>query len=217
MAVANDHGADVLWGRVLRLRGVVRDVERHHRVSDASTDVVDPEHLADSEADPPVAERARSSWLLRLGLGLIAVLLVMRLFVAQPVLTDGHSMEPTLHDGDALVIDRVTYRFRDPAIGDIVMAVTPDTRESVVKRVVAVGGDSIGIEDGVLIRNGRPVDEPYADQTQMGGYYWGPVDVPDGHVFLLGDNRLESVDSRRYGTVPVDDVEGRYAFRVWPF
>lgn len=185
-------------------------------MSDVSTDVVDAEPLADSDVDPQVEDRPRSSWLLRVGLGLIAVVLVVRLFVAQPVLTDGHSMEPTLHDGDALVIDQVTYRFRDPDIGEIVMAITPDTRQSVVKRVVAIGGDSVGIEDGVLIRNGRPVDEPYADLSQMGGYYWGPVDVPAGHVFLLGDNRLESVDSRNYGTVPVDDVEGRYAFRVWP-
>jgi signal peptidase I len=125
-------------------------------------------------------------------------------------------MEPTLHDGDALVIDTLTYRFADPAVGDIVVATAPDTGQSVVKRVVATSGDLIGIEDGVLMRNGRAVDEPYANQDQMSGYYWGPVTVPEGMVFLLGDNRLESVDSRSYGPVPVDAVEGRYVFRVWP-
>lgn len=181
----------------------------------SSTDAVDAESLADSTIVPSVI-RPRSSRLLRIGLGSMALLLVVRLFVAQPVLTDGHSMEPTLRDGDALVIDQVTYRFRDPEVGEIVMANTPDTGASVVKRVVAVGGDRIGIEDGVLIRNGQAVDEPYADQTQMGGYYWGPIEVPAGHVFLLGDNRLESVDSRSYGPVSVDEVEGRYAFRAWP-
>ena len=183
-----------------------------------STLADDPTAAADAVADggSPGAARPRSSRLLRVGLGAMALLLVVRLFVAQPVLTDGHSMEPTLHDGDALVIDRISYRFTDPAIGDIVMAVTPDTRESVVKRVVAVGGDSIGIDDGVLVRNGQPVDEPYANDDQMGGYYWGPIVVPAGHVFLLGDNRLESIDSRSYGPVSIDDVEGRYSFRVWP-
>jgi signal peptidase I len=196
-----------------------RDVERRHRVTISSTDTVDAESLAGSSVVSTVDAHAvgpRASRLLRIGLGSMALLLVVRLFVAQPVLTDGHSMEPTLHDGDALVIDQVTYRFRDPEVGDIVMARTPDTGASVVKRVVAVGGDRIGIEDGVLVRNGRAVDEPYADQTQMGGYYWGPIEVPAGHVFLLGDNRLESVDSRSYGPVSVDEVEGRYAFRAWP-
>ncbi len=144
----------------------------------------------------------------------MAVLLVVRFFVAQPVLTEGRSMEPTLHDGDALVIDRVTYRFRDPEVGDIVMAITPDTRESVVKRVVAIGGDSIGIENGVLLRNGRPVTEPFANHGEMDGFYWGPIVVPEHHVFLLGDNRIDSVDSRHYGAVSVDDIEGRYAFRI---
>lgn len=169
-----------------------------------------------SSAAPITAERPRSSRVLRVGLGLLAFLLLVRLFVAEPVRTDGRSMEPTLHDGDALVIDLLSYRFVDPAVGDIVVATTPDTGQSVVKRVVAVGGDLIGIEDGVLIRNGRAVDEPYTNQDQMGGYYWGPITVPEGQVFLLGDNRLESVDSREYGPVSIDAIDGRYVFPLWP-
>jgi signal peptidase I len=159
--------------------------------------------------------RRGSSRVLRIGLGAFALLLVVRLFVAEPVRTEGHSMEPTLHDGDALVIDTLSYRLVDPAVGDIVVATTPDTGESVVKRVVALGGDLIGIEDGVLVRNGRAVDEPYANQEQMAGYYWGPVTVPAGEVFLLGDNRLDSVDSRTYGPVSSDAIEGRYVVRIW--
>jgi signal peptidase I len=170
----------------------------------------------ESTGDPIESDRPRSTRLLRIGLAVFALVLVVRLFVAEPVRTDGHSMEPTLHDGDALVIDTLSYRFTDPAVGDIVVAVTPDTGQSVVKRVVATAGDLIGIEDGVLIRNGRPVDEPYANQDQMGGYYWGPVTVPEGQVFLLGDNRLDSVDSRTYGPVAIDAVEGRYVVRLWP-
>lgn len=169
-----------------------------------------------SSAAPITAEKPRSSRVLRVGLGFLALLLLVRLFVAEPVRTDGRSMEPTLHDGDALVIDLLSYRFTDPAVGDIVVATAPDTGRSVVKRVVAIGGDLIGIEDGVLMRNGRPVDEPYANQDQMGGYYWGPVTVPDGQVFLLGDNRLESVDSREYGPLSIDAIEGRYVSRLWP-
>lgn len=157
----------------------------------------------------------RPRWLI-VALGLVVLFFLVRFLVAEPVRTSGDSMSPTLHDGDALVIQKVSYWFSEPAIGEIVVATAPDTGESVVKRVVAVGGDSIGIEDGVLVRNGAPVVEPYANQDQMGGYYWGPVVVPDGQVFLLGDNRLESHDSRNYGPVSVDAIEGKYLTRLWP-
>lgn len=158
----------------------------------------------------------RPKWLI-VALVLVVLFFAVRFLVAEPVRTSGDSMSPTLHDGDALVIQKVSYWFADPAIGEIVVAVAPDTGESVVKRVVAVGGDTIGIEDGVLVRNGEAVDEPYANHREMDGYFWGPVDVPEGHVFLLGDNRLESHDSRNYGTVPLDAIEGKYLTQLWPF
>ncbi len=157
----------------------------------------------------------RPRWLI-VARGLVVLFFLVRFLVAEPVRTSGDSMSPTLHDGDALVIQKVSYWFSDPAIGEIVVATAPDTRESVVKRVVAVGGDSIGIEDGVLVRNGVAVDEPYANHHEMDGYFWGPVEVPEGHVFLLGDNRLESHDSRNYGPVPVDAIDGKYLTRLWP-
>lgn len=157
----------------------------------------------------------RHSRLLPIGLAVLVVLFLLRAFVVEPVRTDGNSMEPTLHDGDVLVIDSLTYRFGDPEVGDIVVADLPDHGGRVVKRVVAVAGDIIGIEDGVLLRNGVAVEEPYADQTQMGGYFWGPVRVPADAVFLLGDHRLESVDSRNYGPVPVDRIAGRLLMRAW--
>ena len=71
-------------------------------------------------------------------------------------------------------------------------------------------------QDGFLVLNGEIVDEPYADLDQMDGYFFGPITVPDGEVFLLGDHRFESSDSRHFGTVPVDDIDGRRLLRVWP-
>ena len=174
------------------------------------------EPLEGSATAVPEGASPRSSRLLYVGLGLMVLFVVVRLFVAEPMITHGISMEPTLHDGDALVVEKVSTHFSQPAIGDIVVATAPDTGEPVVKRVVALAGDSIGIEDGVLVRNGQPVQETYTNATQMGGYYWGPEVVPAGSVFLLGDNRLESVDSREYGPVSVDDIDGRYSFRLWP-
>lgn len=169
-------------------------------------------------ADPvPARRRAPMSRTLKIGLVVLIAVFIVRFFVAEPVITNGESMSPTLHDGDALVVDHVTYHFRDPRLGEIVVATTPDTGAQVVKRVVALAGDTVGIEDGVLVRNGVPVDEPYADQSQMEGHFWGPITVPAGHVFLLGDSRLTSVDSRHYGPVSLDAVEGRSVGRIWPW
>lgn len=184
--------------------------------ADSTVDPVGTDDLHDEPSSPEAARR-RSSRRLVVGLSILALLFVVRFFVAEPVLTHGDSMSPTLHDGDALVIDHLTYRFRDPRIGEIVVATLPDTGEQVVKRVVAVAGDTIGIEDGVLVRNGVAVDEPYANQEQMGGFFWGPVVVPDDAVFLLGDNRLESVDSRQYGPLSLDAIDGRSVARIWPW
>jgi signal peptidase I len=154
--------------------------------------------------------RASARWAL-LVVACFGVVVLLRTFVVEVVRVDASSMEPTLHGGDVLVIDKLTYRFRDPRLGEIVTARAPDTGEWLVKRVVGVGGDSVGIEDGVLVRNGITVAEDYIDNTQMEGYFYGPVEVPAGYVFVLGDHRLESVDSRRYGPLALDDVTGRLA------
>jgi signal peptidase I len=85
-----------------------------------------------------------------------------------------------------------------------------------IKRVAAVGGQTVAIADGVLKVDGKPVPEPYVDRAQVDGTFFGPVRVPPGAVFLLGDQRLGSVDSRSFGPVPVGSIVGRVLFRVWP-
>lgn len=145
----------------------------------------------------------------------VVALVLVRTFVAEPVRVRSTSMEPTLRSGAALVIDKLSYRWREPRRGEIVTSRDPTTGEPIVKRVVAVAGDSIGIEDGRLVRNGAPVDESYIDNDDMDGYYFGPITVPDGHVFVLGDHRADSVDSRRYGPLAVGDLDGRLLWAVW--
>ena len=81
--------------------------------------------------------------------------------------------------------------------------------------MIAVGGDSVGFEDGILVRNGRPVTEPYTADF-LDGVYYGPDVVPPGMLYLLGDNRLDSVDSRHFGPVPVAAVVGRIDARLFP-
>ena len=145
----------------------------------------------------------------------LVVLVAGVLFALQPIRVHADSMRPTLHSGDEIVIDRLSLVLRDPHRGELVVANSP-SGGLVVKRVAALGGDSIGIEDGVLVVNGKQQREGYVDYASVDGFYFGPVDVPKGEVFLLGDNRANSEDSRDFGPVPEDEVVGRVLLRVWP-
>lgn len=148
--------------------------------------------------------------------GVIVVLLLVQTFLVEAVRVRSDSMSPTYQAEDVVMVDKITYRFRDPRIDEVVVTEDPRTGQTIVKRVVAVGGDSIGIDDGRLLRNGQVVFDANIDNDNMDGYFHGPVVVPEGEVFLLGDNRDTSLDSRSFGTVPVDDVQGRVVGHAWP-
>ena len=176
------------------------------------TDTIEPQ-----VDDEPIPRDDRSTvrrvvWFL----AIVVLLLLVRGFVVEPVRVHGNSMEPTLPAGAVLVIDKVTLHARDPRRGDVIVTNDPRTGELIVKRVVATAGDSVGIENGLLIVNGRTVAENYVDNHDMDGFYFGPDTVPPGQVFLLGDNRAESVDSRAFGPVAVGSIEGRVLMRIWP-
>lgn len=96
--------------------------------------------------------------------------------------------------------------------GDVVTARDPRAPGTLLKRVAAVEGQRVEVRDGVLFLDGRPVQEPYVDQRTVDGTYFGPVVVPDGDVFLLGDGREHSVDSREFGAVERADLTGKVLF-----
>jgi signal peptidase I len=123
-------------------------------------------------------------------------------------------MEPTLNPGDQVLIATRAYRSVGPARGDLVVFKGPDG--PLVKRVAAVAGDEVGIEDGQLVVNGRIVPEPPVDLNTVDGLYYGPVTVPPGSIFVLGDNRANSVDSRTLGPVRLDALIGQVMLRLWP-
>jgi signal peptidase I len=137
-------------------------------------------------------------------------------FAAEPVAIPSDSMAPTLHPGDQVLVDKLGLRLTGVHRGDLVVFHRPSTGELMVKRVAALSGDEVGIEDGILVVNGQPVTERYLDQSRVDGVYYGPVTVAPGCVFMLGDNRANSVDSRTFGPVPAADLVGRVELRLWP-
>jgi signal peptidase I len=175
----------------------------------------DAEDAGDDEIDHPEHETNSSRRLLWFVVTL-AVLLLLHSFVVEPVRVRSDSMEPTVPSGAILLIDKISTRIRDPHRGEIVVTSDPQTGASIVKRVVAIAGDLIGIDNGQLVVNGVKVVEPYINNDEMGGFYFGPDLVPAGHVFLLGDNRASSHDSRSFGPVDVDAIDGRLLATMWP-
>lgn len=146
-----------------------------------------------------------------LGAGLMVVL---HLFVIQVSVVKGNSMEPCLHDGDRLVVDRVAYNLADVGRGDVVVLRYPkDPSLEFVKRIVGLPGDRIAMQHGTLQVNGAPCDSygAIADRQDLPEFV-----VPDGRFFVLGDNRPISCDSREFGLVPQELLKGRVRARFWP-
>ena len=163
-----------------------------------------------------VAGRRRPSALV-IGAALIVALIVVRVFVAEPFRIPSQSMAPTLEPGDQALVDKLSYRASSaPRRGDLVVFHEPGTGDLLLKRVVAVGGDTVGIEDGILVVDGKRPREAYTDTKAIDSVYFGPVKVRPGTVFVLGDNRANSVDSRNFGAVPTSSIIGRAVARVWP-
>jgi signal peptidase I len=170
----------------------------------------------------------------------VGVSLVVKAHVAEVFSIPSSSMEPQLQVGDRVVVSRTAYRLHDPNRGDIIVFDSPsstsvddpllegiakDAFESVglrepgddelIKRVLGLPGETISAQDGQVVVDGRRIIEPYLPDGVVTGDF-GPVEVPPGHVFVLGDNRSSSADSRVIGPVAVDTIAGRAVARIWP-
>ena len=144
----------------------------------------------------------------------IVVLLLVRAFLFEPFGVPSDSMRPTIRAGDQVIVDKRAYPGEAlPRIGDIVVLEGPGGA-TYVKRVVAVGGQRVEIRDGVLFVDRRPRRERYVDHDLVDGFFFGPAFVPTGAVFVLGDDRGDSEDSRDFGPVPADRVVGRVVLRI---
>lgn len=130
------------------------------------------------------------------------------------VLVEGYSMQPTLDNGQYVLVNKMPYRTKLPDYGDIIVFHFPiDPEQDFIKRVMGLPGDQVEIRDGQVIVNGFSLSEPYIAAAPQ---YRGSWTVPEGQVFVLGDNRNNSSDSHSWGSVPMENVVGKAIAVYWP-
>lgn len=151
-----------------------------------------------------------------------AIFVAMYLFVAQFHKVQGNSMVPTLHSGDYLITEKISYRFRAPKIGDIVVLKNPrDESQDFIKRIIAVPGDTIQISKNTVYINGQALKEDYLPintQTHAGTFITESsiIKAADNQYFVIGDNREHSSDSREWGPITKEEIVGKAFFRYFP-
>ncbi len=126
-------------------------------------------------------------------------------------------MVPTLEVGDRVFVNKFIYRFSKPERGDIIVFQSVEAEDqTLIKRVVGVEGDEIRVQSGLLFVNGEAQNEPYLNDAVPTNDFYGPLTVPEDHIFVMGDNRGNSADSRVFGPLPLENVEGEAFLRFWP-
>lgn len=162
-------------------------------------------------------------WAKAIGIAVILAIFI-RTFLFSPTIVDGQSMMSTLHNGEFLIVNKFVYHIGEPKRGDIVIFHATEQKDY-IKRVIGVAGDRIEMRDDQLYINGEPVDEPYLEEMKK---YWYDIEgtvftqdfvvesVPEGTVYVLGDNRRNSTDSRIIGPIPIEKIVGRADLSIWP-
>jgi len=178
-------------------------------------------NAASIEQIPEPRKSQGSGWLLRalreIGetvIPAVVIALFINLFLAQATQVLGQSMEPTLHSSQRVVIEKISYRFHGPRRGDVVVIDSPKQSEMLIKRVVGLPGETVEVSNGRVLVDGEPLKEDWS--VKLGGGSYGPHTVPPLHVFVLGDNRGASNDSRSFGPVPIEHIVGHAWVSYWP-
>jgi signal peptidase I len=162
----------------------------------------------------------KDSWtdLLRFAIICLLIVIPFRMFIAQPYIVEGSSMDPTFKNGDYLIVDQLSFDFTTPKRGDVIILKFPqDTSRYLIKRVIGLPNETVSIKKGIVtIKNSQgelPLDESYVrfEKADSGEYVLG-----DREYFVMGDNRAASSDSRIWGPVPVQDVVGKAVIRLLP-
>ena len=224
------------------------DQQGDHRVRQDSVPPPPPRAAAAADDDEPAKQHSFWRELPVLIVVAFVVALLIKTFLLQAFYIPSASMEPTLVEGDRVLVEKVSYRFGGPERGDVVvfekdlvtgaLPVDPQeeersfvegivdsvrglfgfptgTAQDFIKRVIAVAGDKVEGRDGKVYVNDEPIDEPYLTEGQQTSPF-GPAEIPEGKIFVMGDNRNNSDDSRNFGPVDADTVVGHAFLLIWP-
>ncbi|MBI4038763.1 signal peptidase I [Candidatus Daviesbacteria bacterium] len=151
-----------------------------------------------------------------------AIFALIYLFVAQFHKVSGLSMFPTMHDGDFLITEKITYKFSQPKKGEIIVLKNPrDNSQDFIKRIIAVPGDTIKIENNNVYLNGQLLEEVYlppGTRSRSGSFLTegSAIKAGNNQYFVFGDNRNHSSDSREWGSITKEEIIGKAFFRYWP-
>jgi signal peptidase I len=200
------------------------------------------DHVDQQAADEPgpevdgEAKGSSTRWIVELVTVVVVAVLIavlLRTFVVATYSIPSGSMEPTLQIGDRIVVNKLSYHLHGVDRGDIVVFSTPPTEDcagqpvsDLVKRVIGLPGETISLADGRVYINGHVLTEPYLPSDARNDTYPGPSNaayslnhayrIPAGEVFMMGDNRSQSCDSRYWGTVRESTIVGKVDMRIWP-
>ncbi len=187
--------------------------------------IPDDETVADRDDVAAVARMKRSTrsaieWIAVI-VGALLVALVVKTFLIQAFYIPSPSMVPTLEIGDRVLVNKLSYDFGDVNRGDVIVFNRPggagsDGIEELIKRVVALPGETVEANNNQVFVNGQPLDESYLPADAVTSDF-APEVIPDGNVWVMGDNRSSSFDSRQFKAIPTDTIVGRAFVIIWPF
>lgn len=169
------------------------------------------------QAAQPTSVREFFVELLQVVIVALVIIIPVRYFFIKPFYVKGASMEPTFFDHEYLVIDEISYRFKEPVRGDIIVFRYPrDPKQYFIKRIIGLPGETVQVTGSNVYINGEQVEEPYLDEgtTTVGEMV---VTLQPDEYFVLGDNRSFSLDSRSFGPLPRQYIVGKTWIRGWPF
>lgn len=183
--------------------------------------IIDPEQIP-NDSEQGIAGKIASFFLELIKIALLAGLTIglVRYFLFKPFYVKGQSMEPNFFEHDYLIIDEISYRFRVPQRGEIIVFRSPVNEDYYLKRVVGLPGERVKVEDNKIVifnlenPQGLVVEEPYLEEATGGAVN---LTLGSDQYFVMGDNRDASYDSRRFGPVEKEAIVGRVWLRGWPF
>lgn len=189
---------------------------------------------------PPASRKSQSrvggelfEWIKALAIAGLLVF-VIRWFLVSPFIVDGDSMRPNFHDRERIIVNKILYDIREPQRGEVIVFHVPEEGRDFIKRVIGVPGDTVKVEDDKVYINGQQIEENYLKEAYEKAHAAGdlynqqdelsdfPNDrfpdgkIPEGTLFVMGDNRSNSEDSRMIGYIPMDRVVGRADLVFWP-